>query len=390
VEFSAYDGGNSVLYGDPSLDDPLTGPVLVATRAWGDEDAYVSCPADEQVETGVRSRNGPVIACGKDWYWVTWSGPNNDLQVNPHQAWGIIGRGVSPRRLAQIADWVTIPKDLTDGPHTFLEIPREALPSGLEPLARAPVIAGWAGIPASDYFAWTGRRDHYASLTVTDADADLALLTQVLEGAEPAEVRGHPGAVTPRRDDGVQKVIWQEAGLLLVFSHDLTDPDADAFLASLADASMREVDRLKNSILQTPPEELLAPGEKLAASGRAGKLRWAVGVDGRRETVYIHHVDHGEIGGSGGTVGRVKRNQILTNRRDFGGSQLVIAQVHADVAKVVATTQDGQEIDLPLGKSVLPDGSRYCGVWLDKPAKLNYLTAYDADGNRIARASPEL
>lgn len=119
-------------------------------------------------------------------------------------------------------------------------------------------------------------------------------------------------------------------------------------------------------------------------------MRWAVGIDDGWETVHIHHVDDGDIGGGAATFSRVRRDQILTNVSGFDSGELVIAHVHPDVEKVVATTQDGREIDLPLSRSVLPDKSRYCGVWLDKPAELKYVTAYDADGDRIARATPSL
>ena len=90
-------------------------------------------------------------------------------------------------------------------------------------------------------------------------------------------------------------------------------------------------------------------------------MRWAVGIEDGWETVLIHHEDDGDIGGSTATVARVRRDQISTNVSSFDSGELVITHVHADVAKVVATTQDGREIDLPLGTSVLPDKSRYCG-----------------------------
>jgi hypothetical protein len=37
-----------------------------------------------------------------------------------------------------------------------------------------------------------------------------------------------------------------------------------------------------------------------------------------------------------------------------------------------------------LKASVLPDGSRSCGTWLDADRKVDFITSYDSEGNEIA------
>ena len=136
-----------------------------------------------------------------------------------------------------------------------------------------------------------------------------------------------------------------------------------------------------------PPEEFLSPRENLAAAGRSEPWRWVVGVsaDGDRERVSLLHREYGEFDYAERSPGRPGREELIAKRiLDYEG-QLITIQVHADVAKVVLTTRpDGKKINLPLGASVLPDGSRYCGAWLDRHRRVDFITSYDSEGNEIA------
>ncbi|REF36147.1 hypothetical protein DFJ64_1547 [Thermasporomyces composti] len=376
------------LYGDPDLEDPATGPLLVVGRDWGEDWADLGCGSKPRDPTDARSTRGPVVVCSGE-LWVSWEIPTKDFT---EECVGVMGRNVAPELVARAADALDPPEGAIGVPHEPLEIPADVLPAGMTRLASGRVWRSSSDVHtvSADIYEWKRHRPSARiGMRVTDASDTLSLLTRVQVGGEFQHIRGGPGAVHSDRD--LHVLTWREGDVLVaVEARGVRRATVDAFIRSLAEVSVGKAWELKDSLLTSPPATLLAPGEKLAASGRAGKVRWAVGIRDGWETVHIHHVDDGDIGGDAAPVGKVRRDQILIRRSGFEDGELVVAHVHADVAKVVATTRDGHEIDVPLGEAVLPDESRYCGVWLDEPAELKGVTAYDAAGNRIAHATSSL
>lgn len=386
-EANLYGGGTTDVYGQRHLEDPASGPILVAASAWGEDDSSLPCQSDQLVDTGIRSTHGPVRSHAGT-HWVCWEGHQNPNGDN-RDTLGVMGRNVSPEELARAADATTTPPRMKP-----VRIQADALPAGVQHLVSAPVSMTTSPVDG-DVFEWQDKpAEPQLTLTVADADADAALLARVLVGGEPTRIRGGVGAVVRRPPDNwLQELTWLEGDMLLHVSARSVQPSAvDAFVASLRKASLDDVRKAQANIRKPGPRQLLGPDEKLALGGRTKTVMWAVGVSasGKFESVTLVHHTAGNLGGSAGTVGTPGRRDLRLNRVSADLGELVILQVHADVAKVVLTTGDGRKIDLPLADSVTPDGSRYCGTWLDAPTKAKSFTSYDADGNEIATEGPSL
>jgi hypothetical protein len=387
-----YSSGQLVtLYGDPSLEDPATGPVLAAARNWGEDWAYLGCePADSPsgVKTGTRSKHGPVVSCFGN-LWVSWQNPTTDFT---DEYVGVVGRNVSPELVARAADALSPPKGAVGVPHEPLEIPADVLPAGLKQLISGPVWGSSTDTPVSgDFFEWKRHRPlAYIDLSVTDASDELSLLTRVLVGGDFRRIRGGPGAIVSVRDSYV--VTWREGDFLVgVQTYGVDRSTLDAFIRSLRKAPIDRAWELKDSFLTSPPATFLGPDEEAALAGRIGGQRWIVGVstDGHHETI-LTITEDGDQGGKRGAPGRPGRDEIVAKRLRTDGGALIIFQVHKDVAKLVVTThRDRKQIELPLARSVLPDGSRYAGTLQPGPTDVEFVTTYDSDGNVITRVAEE-
>jgi hypothetical protein len=382
-----YSGRLVTVYGDPNLEDPLKGPLLVAGRDWGEEWASFGCESEDK--TGARSKHGPVVSCSGE-LWVSWENPTKDYT---EEDVGVMGRNVSPELVARAADALSPPKGAVGVPHEPLEIPADVLPAGMRQLASGPV---WGQAPdirpvGEDIYQWKRHRSSARIyLRVTNASDDLSLLTRVDLGGTFRQIRGGPGAV--RSSQSVHALTWREGDLLVAVDAQGVDrATVDAFVRSLQKVPIDKAWELKDSFLTGPPQTFLPPGEKVALAGRRGSQRWIVGVsaDGHHETILTVTKD-GDRGGKGGAPGRPSRYEIIAKRLRTDGGALIIFHVHKDVTKLVVTThRDGKEIELPLAESVLPDGSRYAGTLQPGPTDVELVTTYDSEGDVITRKPEE-
>jgi hypothetical protein len=389
-----WNGRNVTLYGDPDLDDSARGPLLFAYRAWGEDYVYTDavlkplsgCGAAELRATGVGSKHGQVESCAGT-YVVAWDTNPEDFS---DESVGLVGRDVTPEQVARAADAMSVPKGGVGVPHRPLTIPAGALPDGLTRLASGPMPAGGNG----DTFVWekngaSSGSPGSASLRLSTVDAydGALLLARAFVGGEARQIRGSLGAFGPL-SDGRREMTWQEDGLLVSVTTNAVDKaTTEEFVRSLTTVPIGKALELQKSFMTRPPETFLDTGEKLALSGRTNGRRWvlAVSADGKRRRGFLIE-ETGEHPSFGGRTGKPRREQFIAANIGYtGGDQVVVVQVHADVAKVVLTARpDGRQIELTPGPSVLPDGSRYFGTWLDQENSMRRITSYDADGNQIS------
>lgn len=378
-----HDDAQLVVYGEPRA-DAAAGRLLLAVYLPGSDSAVGIRPEDV------------------DDSWIIWERPGDTDSEGDYFA--VTGRELSRDELEAARDAAVF-----DAKRGLLQIGRDGVPDGLEPIGELPVRVGERtfldGIGTS--LIWSDRR-RGAELRLTLVDADVRLIAGLVRG-KPTTLRGaHGVAGVPlgREGEGEAVYVWPEGDTVAVVHTRGVDPSvAEAFIRSLRPADTKTVDALRATIPHYPPERYLDPGDasaRVVGSGHSELAMWLVWLEGPvkqglyRTGAVALHVRDGEVGGASGgdfTVSSVTRGSFVNWSSASATGVLATGAVSPDAATVRVTLTDSTTADVPVQHTSDPKLGWF-GGWIafKKPGKqqkpIRSIVVLDAAGKVLARKPP--
>ena len=267
----------ATLYGEPGLDDPLAGRVLVVGISSGSATIggpRTDAPGAHEVDLDLDHGLATYVPDGdRDWVLVP-----ADLQDT---VYFVVGMGLTEAELvaaAAAADFVAASP----------AVDAAALPDGLVTLV--------AGAPGDSPRSWQGEQielmigDVLVAVSVVRADPRLATLwgfwTMRDDAVEASPTRrSGPLRGTPAGDDSYG-VVWADGGNVVSVvgigwglaesGPDVTGPLVNAVADALRPGTSADLAALSELVLEPPtPAELNCPADAPMITGRTGEVRWA-------------------------------------------------------------------------------------------------------------------
>lgn len=268
-----YEPARATLYGDPSVPDPLDGPVLLVGTSSGS--AFLGgppccLPGEREVDLG--GREGLLIH-DADRTWVNVEPGQSD------HAQFVVARGVSDDDLiaaASGADFSTATAALSE----------DAVPDGLAPLVAGDPADGPCTGAVGEEFVLAGES---ASVIVSAVRADprlAALWGFWTDDPVGTVVRGQLGSVGDMQGiyygDDARGYVWAENGLVLSVIG-LYDGDRflDRIVQDLRFGTAADLEAMRRGGVERRPtaRDIGCREGTPILSGVDGDLRWAVGVE---------------------------------------------------------------------------------------------------------------
>lgn len=377
----------ATLYGDPSFDDTLDGPVLVVGSSGG------------SANLGGAPRGQPderQLDIGQFGGWLTHVGVTTyvGLEIDGQDyAQFLIGRGLSGQEMITAAQTATFDE--------IARVDTRALPDGMQPLIESGPGDGPFRYGGPGLFMELSGLDGQLQVVVVRADPRLAAMWGFWTGdPQGTDIGGTPGSDgtlgATLLYSGERGVVWAEDGLVYAVAGTQGTP-IDAVAAGLRPGTEAEFAAMLQTQRQrvVTAEDLGCPLGSGVVSAVAGDVRWAfaVGPSSRGEwdscTGVVPLGEFPTGGGFGGfelaDLGRISSQTLQTNVEAGGPSSTLIAGVAPPATNRVVLAPPGRDaVDAVLAAGGPREGEVMWGQWLPgydyESAGPIVITAYDDDG----------
>lgn len=382
-EYAGYSPGFAALYADPTLEDPFTGPWVLAVVHQGSENSGLAPGAFDPYDTG-----------------TTWTDVPVEQLSQESRVAGVISSGIDARSAQQLADGARVSaKDRIELSDASLDEASTGL--GLVASGRLDVAFLGNGIMApapGPTVRWATSRDwtddlRSARVTSYAADPDLELLLRASIGGRSEGPVIVPSNAPP--DDVLLGLRTMGSTIALVQTVRLDRGELHGILKPLEPVDGRRWTELAAAAEAVPPAPM-SPDPAAVTSGTVpgGTYTADVGVSTSQgewgefetcmESLAISYTD-GSFGGGGSSGGACSEfgSVQLTSLR--GGGALVVGSVPGSAASVRLEFDDGEVAEPELS------GERrrmFSLVRTSGAAPLRSVVVSTADGAPIASGSP--
>jgi hypothetical protein len=365
---SGHTAPRATLYGDPTLEDTLDGPVLlVGTSSGSAVLGGPPPPGDRTVDLG--EREGWVVH-EADRIWVGVVDP-----VSTDYVQFVVGRGLDEEALivaATGADFST----------TTPVLARSAVPDGLAPLIAASPSDGPFAWPEGEQFMLAGESGT-VEVSAVRAEPRLAALWGFwTDDAGGTVIRGQAGSVgalhgSPLGEDA-RGYVWAEDGMVLsVIGVGSGDEVVDDILRDLRVGTVTEVEAMRRAALDRVPtaEDIGCRAGTPIVTGVDGDVRWGFGVEPPLDASdvwwtcqWTHPVADGTAGyGSWdlpplGDLGVTTLELVQTVSRR--ASDLLVGGVAPPGSARVTVQIDGRTVEAVLAEAGPRPGEKLFGAYL--------------------------
>ena len=263
----------ATLYGDPTLEDTLDGPVLLVGTSSGSAamGGPPPPPGDRAVDLG--DGEGWVVQ-EADRIWVGVVDPDSTDYVQ-----FVVGRGLEEGALIAAAAGA-------DFSRTTPVLAPDAVPDGLTPLIAGSPSDGPFAWPEGEQFTLAGESGR-VEVSAVRAEPRLAALWGFwTDDAAGAVIRGHAGS---RGDlhgtllgDDARGYVWAEDGMVLsVIGFGSGDQFVDDILRHLRVGTAAELDDMRRAGLDRVPtaEDIGCRAGTPIVTGVDGDVRWGFGAE---------------------------------------------------------------------------------------------------------------
>ncbi len=377
----------ATLYGDPSFDDTLDGPVLLVGDSGG------------SANLGGAPRGRPDerrLDVGRFGGWITHDGATTyvGLEVDGQDyARFLIGRGLTDEEMIAAAQTATFDQ--------VARVDTGSLPDGMQSLIESGPGDGPFRYGSRGLFMVLSGPDAQVQVVVVRADPRLAAMwgfwTGDAVGTEISGVPGSDGALGgTSMYSGERGLVWAEDGLVYAVTG-MGGTPVDAVAAGLrpgTDAEFAAMLQTQQDREVTAQDLGCRPGSGVV-SAMAGDVRWAFAVgqnSGGGWDSCSGVVPLGEFPGGGAfgsfelaELGRISSQTLQTNVEAGGPTSTLIAGVAPPGTSRIALAPPGREaVDAVLAEGGPRAGEVMWGQWLPgygyEPTDPVVLTAYNAEG----------